>query len=129
MSAIRSGEVYAPSDRTDLPAPAHFAMLHIRPTWLHTIAAEMAEKFVSLPFFSTAFLTDAKLNRLFLALQVAVDQKNSNLEHDEALWDFLSYPIRRYASNSPSVRFLKSSYAAVRLACDYLHAYYGSDIS
>lgn len=129
LSVIHSGEVHTPSDRTYLPAPAHFAMMHINPTWLQRVAAEMAEKSVNLPFFSTAFLTDAKLNRLFLALQVAIDQKNSNLEHDEALWDFLSYLIRRYASNSPSVRSLKSTRAAVMLACDYLHAHYASNIS
>ncbi|NJN86299.1 MAG: AraC family transcriptional regulator [Leptolyngbyaceae cyanobacterium SL_7_1] len=129
LSVIHSGEIHAPSDRTCLTAPAHFAMMHIHPTWLHTVAAEMAEKPVSLPFFSTIFLTDSKLNRLFLALQAALDQKNSNLEHNAALWDFLSYLIRRYASNSPSVRSLKSTHAAVMLACDYLHAHYTSDIS
>ncbi|NJO78686.1 MAG: hypothetical protein HC827_09220, partial [Cyanobacteria bacterium RM1_2_2] len=49
LSVIHSDEVHAPSNRTFLTAPAHFAMMHIRPTWLHTIAAEMAEKSASLP--------------------------------------------------------------------------------
>jgi AraC-like DNA-binding protein len=129
LSVIHSGEIHTPSDRTCLSAPAHFAMMHINPTWLHTVAAEMAEKPVSFPFFSTTFLTDSKLNRLFLALQAALDQKKSNLEHNAALWDFLSYLIRRYASNSPSVRSLKSTHATVMLVCDYLHAHYTSDIS
>ncbi|NJO81018.1 MAG: helix-turn-helix transcriptional regulator [Cyanobacteria bacterium RM1_2_2] len=69
------------------------------------------------------------MNHLFLALQAVVDQRNSKLEQDIALWDFLSYLIRRYASNSPSVRSLKSTRAAIMLACDYLHAHYASDIS
>ncbi|MEA5505793.1 AraC family transcriptional regulator [Halotia wernerae UHCC 0503] len=129
LSVIHSGEAHAPSDHTFLTAPAHFAMMHIRPTWLHMIAAEMAEKPANLLFFSTACLTDAKLNHLFLALQAVVNQKTSKLEQDVALWDFLSYLIRRYASNSPSVRSLKSPHAAVMLACDYLHAHYASDIS
>ncbi|UBF27587.1 AraC family transcriptional regulator [Kovacikia minuta CCNUW1] len=129
LSVIHSGEVHAPSDRTFLTAPAHFAMMHVKPTWLHMIAAEMAEKPASLPFFSTAFFTDAKLNHLFLALQAAAAQENSKLQYDAALWDFLSYLIRRYASNSPTVRALKSTRSAITLACDYLHAHYTSDIS
>ncbi|MBW4656372.1 MAG: AraC family transcriptional regulator [Kaiparowitsia implicata GSE-PSE-MK54-09C] len=129
LSVIHSGEIHAPSDRTYLTAPAHFAMMHIRPTWVHTIAAEMAEKPASLPFFSTACLTDSQLNHLFLALQAAADQRTSKLERDIALWDFLSYLIKRYVSNSPSVRSLKSTRTAVMLACDYLHAHYASDIS
>ncbi|MBD1918353.1 MULTISPECIES: AraC family transcriptional regulator [Cyanophyceae] len=129
LSVIHSGEVHAPSDRNYLPAPAHFEMMHINPKWLHTIAAEMAEKPANLPFFPTAFLTDSKLNHLFLALQAVVNQKTSELEQDIALLDFLSYLIRRYASNSPSVCSLKPPHAAVMLACDYLHAHYASEIS
>lgn len=129
LSVIHSGEVHAPSDRTYLTAPAHFEMMHINPTWLQTVAAEMAEKTVSLPFFSTAFLTDSMLNHLFLTLQVAADQRNSKLEYDVALWDFLSYLIKHYASNSPSVRSLKSARAAVMLACDYLRTYYTHNVS
>jgi AraC-like DNA-binding protein len=128
LSVIHSGEVHSPSDRTYLPAASHFEMMHINPTWLHTIAAEMAEKPVNLPFFSGVFLTDSILNRLFLALQAATDQKNSKLEQDVALWEFLSHLIKHYASNSPSVRPLKSAHASVMLACDYLHAHYASDI-
>jgi AraC-like DNA-binding protein len=104
-------------------------MMHINPNWLYTIAAEMAEKPASFPFFSTAFFTDSILNRLFLALPAAMEQKNSQLEQDVALGDFLSYLIRHYASNSPSVRPLPAAHAAVMLARDYLHAHYASDIS
>ncbi|MBE9181406.1 helix-turn-helix transcriptional regulator [Oculatella sp. LEGE 06141] len=129
LSVIHSGEVHAPSDRTHLTAPAHFEMMHINPTWLQTVAAEMAEKTVSLPFFSAAFLTDSMLNQLFLTLQTAAKQRNSKLEYDVALWDFLSCLISRYGSNSPSVRYLKSSRTDVMLACDYLQAHYTSDIS
>lgn len=129
LSVIHSGEVHSPSDRTYLPAPAYFEMMHIRPTWLHTITAEMAEKPASLPFFSTAFLTDPKLNHLFLALQAATDQKNSKLEQDVALWEFLSCLIKHHSLDSPSVCPLKSAHTAVMLARDYLHAHYTNDIS
>jgi AraC-like DNA-binding protein len=129
LSVIHSSEVHSPSDRTYLPAPAHFTMMHIRPTWLHTIASEMAEKPASLPLFSTAFLTDAKLNQLFLALQAAADQRASKLEQDVALWGFLSYLIRHYASNSPSVCPWKPVPMAVTLALEYLHAHYTNTIS
>ncbi|MBW4422505.1 MAG: AraC family ligand binding domain-containing protein [Myxacorys californica WJT36-NPBG1] len=71
LNVIHSGETHSHSDRTYLSAPAYFEMMHISPAWLHTIAAERAEKPAYLPFSSLAFLTDATLNRLFLLLQAA----------------------------------------------------------
>jgi AraC-like DNA-binding protein len=129
LSLIHSGEVHSPSDRTYLPEPAHFAMMHVCPRWLQSVSAEMTEKPASLPFFPTAFLTDSVLNCLFLALQAAADRKNSQLAQEVALWEFLSYLIGRYASNSASIRPLPSTHGAVVLARDYLQAHYTSDIS
>ena len=129
LSVIHSGEVHAPSDRTALPTPAHFAMMHIRPTWLQTLAAEMTERPASLPFFSTVRLTDATLNHLFLALQTAATQKTTPLEQEVALWGFLSYLIQHYATNRPSVCLGKPAPRAVTLALEYLHAHYTNAIS
>lgn len=129
LSVIHSGEVHAPSDRTFLTTPADFMMMHIKPTWLQTIASEMTEKPVNPPFFSTACFTDSKLNHLFLALQAGSDQQVSKLEQDIALWEFLSYLIWHHASNRLSVRPLKPTTKAVTLALDYLHAHYTHNIS
>ncbi|MBE9108156.1 helix-turn-helix transcriptional regulator [Nodosilinea sp. LEGE 07298] len=129
LSVIHSGEIHAPSDRTYLAAPAHFAMMHINPKWVQKVADEMAEKPVSLPFFSTAFLTDTKLNHLFLALQTVANQSTSKLEQDIALGDFLSYLVQHYVSNSSFVHPLKSAHASVMVAREYLHAHYTDDIS
>jgi AraC-like DNA-binding protein len=129
LSVIHSGEVHSPSDRTYLSEPAHFQMVHIRPTCLHTLSAEMAEKPTNLPFFPTAFLTDSTLNHLFLAVQAATEQKKSQLEHDVAVLRFLSYLIQHYDSDSSPVRPLKSARTAVMLAREYLDAHYANDIS
>lgn len=129
LSVIHSGEVHSPSNRTYLPKPANFWMMHIHPTWFHTITVEMAKKPASLPFFSTVFLNDPALNCLFLALQAAPEQQISQLEQDVALWNFLSYLITHHNSNSPSVYPLKSDNRAVKIALDYLHAHYANDIS
>ena len=129
LSVIQAGEVHVPSERTELSAPAHFAMMHIRPTWLQTLAAEMTERPASLPFFSTVCLTDATLNHLFLALQAAAAQRTSKLQQDVALWGFLSYLMRHYATNRPSVCLGKPAPKAVTLALEYLHAHYTNAIS
>ncbi|MEP0914453.1 AraC family transcriptional regulator [Leptolyngbya sp. GB1-A1] len=129
LSVIHSGEVHLPSDRTCLTSPAHFQMMHIRPMWLQTIAAEMAEKPAHPPFFPTTFLTDATLNHLFLGLQAAMEQKPSQLQQDVAVWEFLTYLVKHHAAESPAVRPLKSVHAAVRLARDYLQAHYADNIS
>jgi AraC-like DNA-binding protein len=129
LSVIHSGEVHSPSNRTYLPTPAHFQMMHIHPTWLHAIAAEMAEKPTHFPFFPKAFLTDPTLNHLFLAVRPAMQQQQSQLEQDLAVWGFLSYLIQHYASDYPCVRPLKSARTAVMLAREYLDAHYADDIS
>ncbi|NJO42675.1 MAG: AraC family transcriptional regulator [Cyanobacteria bacterium CRU_2_1] len=129
LSVIHSGEVHSPSDRTYLPEPAHFEMMHVSPKWLHIVSAEMAEKPVSLPFFATVCLIDSELNRLFLALQAATNQHVSTLEREITLWGFLSYLIRNHALNHPCVPPLKSAYAAIMVARDYLHADYARDVS
>lgn len=129
LSIIHSGEVHAPSDRTFLPDPAHFAMAHIEPAWLHTVAAEIAEKPSSEPFFATTQLTDPDLNRLFLALQAVVNRQASKLEQDTTLWDFLTHLITNHALNRPADQPLKPLHHGVAQACDYLHAHPAKDVS
>jgi AraC-like DNA-binding protein len=126
LSIIHSGEIHAPSDRTYLEASADFEMMHISPECLRQTASEMAEKSASLPFFSTAFLTDRTLNHLFLAI---TNPEKFRLQQDVALLQFLSYLIKNHASNSPTLSPLKSTHEAIKLAREYLHAHYSNDIS
>ncbi|WP_161634921.1 AraC family transcriptional regulator [Leptolyngbya sp. Heron Island J] len=127
LSIIHSGEVHAPSDRTFLPNPAHFAMAHIEPMWLQQAAAEMANRPSSEPFFPAVLITDPELNRLFLNLQSG--RHPSKLEQETALWEFLIYLIAHYASNQTTVSSIKSGHPAVEQARDYLHGHYADDIS
>jgi AraC-like DNA-binding protein len=129
LTIIHSGEVHAHSDRTYLSDPANFEMLYVHPKLLQIVGSEMAEKPVSLPFFTTTFVTDEYLNRLYLALQRTIDRKNSELDRDVTLWTFLSYLIQHHASDAPSIRQLKAAHPSVMRTRDYLHAHYSSDIS
>lgn len=129
MSIIHSSEVHAPSDRTSLPHPAHFAMAHIAPRWLQTVAEEIAAKPISTPFFPNTFITDTELNRGFLALPALIGRHASKLEQATALWNFLTYLITHHAANRPPIEPVKPAHKAVQLACEYLHAHYADDIS
>ncbi|MGC1309352.1 MAG: AraC family transcriptional regulator [Phormidesmis sp.] len=129
LSIVHSGEVHAPSDRPSLNEPAHFAMAHIHPKWLNKVAAEISGKPNSAPFFSAVLPQDALLNRSFLELSTACEQKSSQLEQDVALWDFLSYLIGRYALDRPATVPSKPARKAVVLARDYLRAHYSDDVS
>lgn len=129
LSIIHSGEVHSPSDRTYLAESAQFEMMHIHPKWLQTVADEIAEKLVSPPFFSTPFLADTTLNHLFLSLQSTIDQRNSELDQDVALWMFLCHLIRHYASLTQSISHSKTAITEVMRTRDYLHAHYAENIS
>ncbi|MBD2257989.1 AraC family transcriptional regulator [Pseudanabaena sp. FACHB-2040] len=129
LSAIHSGEVHAPSDRTSLPAPASFWMMHVHPALLHEFVTELAEKPKSLPFFASPSITDSTLNRLFLTLQHTAHQPSTRLEQETALHQFFFYLIANHAANRPAVRPLKPAPDAVERARDYLHSQYARNIS
>ncbi len=129
LSIIHSGEVHAPSDRTSLPHPVHFAMAHIDPLHWQTVATEMFAKPTSLPFFPTVHITDPQLNCLFLGLQAVINKRAAKLERETVLWNFLTYLIAHYAADYPSVKPLPSAHTGVKQACDYLHAHYAEEVS
>jgi AraC-like DNA-binding protein len=129
LSVINSGEVHAPSDRTHLPAPATFWMMHIHPKWLQAVTSEISEKPSTLPVFPSVFITDPQLHRLFLNLQTPAKKPIFQLEQDTAFWHFFSHLVSYHTENPPSVHPLQSAHAAVRRTCDFLHAHYASDVS
>jgi AraC-like DNA-binding protein len=129
LSAIHSGEAHAPSDRTFLPHPAHFAMMHLHPHWLETVSTELAGRPVSLPVFPVVLAADSRLNDLFLTLQTATHDHGSRLQQETALWELLAYLIQNHALNTSPVQLFRSSDAAVKLVRDYLSVHYASDVS
>lgn len=129
FSIIHSGEVHSPSERTYLPEPAKFWMMHINPNLLQTAAAEIAERPTSLPFFPTAFLQDEELTDLFVHLHIASEKNFFQLEQDTALLLLLTHLIVRYAQDSPSMRPLKSVRPAIMDVCDFLQDHYARNVS
>ena len=129
LSVINSGEVHSPSDRTYLPAPATFWMMHIHPKSLQAVISEISEKPSALPVFLSVFLSDPQLNRLFLNLHHTAKKQIFQLEQDTAFLHFFSHLVSYHTENPPSVRPLKSANGAVRRACDFLHDCYASDVS
>ncbi|MEM9007538.1 MAG: AraC family transcriptional regulator [Cyanobacteria bacterium P01_F01_bin.86] len=128
LSIIHSGEMHAPSDRTSLLHPANFVMAHITPSCFHTIAAAIAAKSTSLPFFPV-HITDPQLNCLFLDLKAVIRKRATQLEQDTALENFLTCLIGRHATNQSALQPVASAHTAIKRARDYLHAHYAEDIS
>lgn len=129
LSVIHSGEVHSPSDRTSLPEPAQFWMMHIDPEWFRMMTQDMTERATGLPFFSSVYLTDPVLNDLFLKLHSTSHQHGSQLDRDTALWRFLAYLLTHHASNYPRINAFKDAHRSVICARDYLHAHYANDVS
>ncbi|MEW6492616.1 MAG: AraC family transcriptional regulator [Cyanobacteriota bacterium] len=129
LSIIHSGEVHAPSQRTYLPNPATFWMMHADPGWLQTAASEITTKTATLPFFPTPFLCDRKLAQLFLQFHIAVENESSNLEQDSFLLHLFTHLIANYAQNRPSLSPLRSVRPAVMRVRDFLHAHYTLNVS
>ena len=89
LSIIHSGEVHSPSDRTYLPQPATFWMMHVDPSWLEETASAIADK-VNIPFFTEPILRDRSLARLFYSLCLAIQTSLSKLSTDSLALDFFT---------------------------------------
>ncbi|WP_052055858.1 AraC family transcriptional regulator [Myxosarcina sp. GI1] len=126
LSIIHSGEVHAPSERTYLPKPASFLMMHVNPSLLTEIALEIADN-GRVPFFTQPILSDRSLAKLFHQLCIATATQTTKLTKESLLVDFFSNLI------SCDREFTPKSYSQVRpaiaLVCDYLQANYEDNVS
>ena len=129
LSMIHSGEVHAPSERTYLPTPVTFLMMHVEPQLLQTAASEMAQKLVNLPFFPQPFISDRQTIDLFENLSVALTTNATQLQQDTVLLDLCTCLITRYAQESPLVGSLKSKKPAIAQVCDFLQVHYANPVS
>ncbi len=129
LSIIHSGEPHSPSDRTHLPHPAHFMMMHIHPQWMETVTEDMGKSKSSLPFFADPCIHNPKLNRLFLAMRNAISLASSTLERETTLWEFLVALLQHHAGQPPTRQSFSSPPPSVMRARDYLQAHYASEVS
>jgi AraC-like DNA-binding protein len=127
LSIIHSGEVHAPSERTYLPQPATFWMMHVDSSVLEETALEIAEKPTSLPFFSEPVLHESTLLALFQNLCVAIETNATKLETDSLLLDFCCDLITHQTKIAPQCD--RAVNPAIALVCDYLQAHYRENTS
>lgn len=129
LSIIHSGEHHSPSERTHLPHPAHFIMMHIHPQWMETVAEDMGKSRNPLPFFADPCLHNPKLNRLFLAMKTAIWTDSSTLERETTLWEFLAELIQHHAEQPVTKQTVASPPPSVMRARDYLQDHYANEVS
>ena len=126
LSIIHSGEVHSPSERTYLPKPATFLMMHVDPSLLKETAREIANN-LKVPFFTEPILRDCSLGKLFYRLCIATETNSTKLTKDSLLLDLLSHLIIQ------NEQFSDKSYPVVKPAivrvCDYLQANYENNVS
>jgi len=127
LSIIHSGEVHAPSERTDLVAPACYWMMHADPAMLQVAASEIAEKPMGLPYFDLVVL-DAELAQMYRRFHRTVEQAASQLEQNSTLLLLLTQLICHCAQGHP-VRPLKTARPAVLRVRDFLQAHYADNVS
>lgn len=126
LSIIHSGEVHSPSERTYLPKPATFLMMHVDPIVLEETALEITDK-ARVPFFTEPVLRDRSLVKLFYNLSRAIETKATMLERDSLALDFFSYLIAHYTKTS--LKSYPTEKPAIALVGDYLQANYHENVS
>lgn len=127
LSIIHSGEVHSPSQRTYLPKPATFWMMHVEPDLFQEVALEIAQKPTNLPFFTKPVLRDRHLISLFQHLCIALETDATRIVRDCLVLDFFSCLIAHQTKLIPkSYQTVKPAIARV---CDFLQAHYRENIS
>lgn len=126
LSIIHSGEIHSPSERTYLPQPATFWMMHVEPSLLEETALEIAGN-VKVPFFTEPVLSDRILIKLFQNLCLTLQTNPSKLTQDSAILDFFSCLISDRAKLVP--KFYPTENKAIAIIGDYLQDNYDDNIS
>ena len=124
LSIIHSGEVHSPSQRTFLPQPAFYLMMHIDPNVLEKTALEIGSN-VSVPFFTQPIFKDPIIAQQFYGL--CTSDRTIQLSRDSLLADFLNCLVTQDKAYIPqSYRQVKPAIALVR---DYLQTNYTENVS
>lgn len=126
LSIIHSGEVHSPSERTYLPKPATFWMMHVDPSLLEKTALEMSDN-LKIPFFTKPVLRDHTLAKSFHNLCLAVQANTFKLERDSAVLNFFASLITHRAKLDPQSCLTEKP--AIATICDYLQANYQQNVS
>lgn len=129
MSIIHSGEVHSPSQRTSLPTPATFLMMHVDSSLLKAIASEIASKEVNFPFFPQVSIRDRQITALFQNFYIAEKFLLTKLERESLLLDLFASLITRHAQERPSVKLPKTVKPAIARVCDFLRCHYADNPS
>ncbi len=126
LSIIHSGEVHSPSQRTYLPQPATFWMMHIDPSLLQETASEINSN-VRVPFFAEPIIGDRHTIELFQNLCLTLQNKGSRLDRDSSISDFFACLITQNRECDRQNDFWEKP--AVAIVCDYLQAHYAENVS
>lgn len=98
-------------------------------TLMRRIIHDVVGKEADAPLFNSPIVSDPTLARRFLNMHRCLQHSSSQLERDTLLIDTLSTVVRRHASNSAQGLQLGAERAAIRQACDYIHAHYDENIA
>ena len=129
LSIIHSGEIHSPSQRTSLPTPVSFLMMHAEPNLLKAIASEIASKEVSFPFFPQVSIRDRQIIGLFQNLSFVQNKKITKLERDSLILDLFAFLIIRHAQERPSIKLPRKVKPKIARVRDFLQCHYADNLS
>ncbi|NER81565.1 MAG: AraC family transcriptional regulator [Leptolyngbya sp. SIO1D8] len=97
--------------------------------WLQQAAAELADRQVAMPHFSSPVIQDLQLNQQLTALHRTLETSPSSLERESRFLWGMAQLVGNYASDRPLVKALGKEHRAVQQVRDYLLAHYTANIS
>jgi AraC-like DNA-binding protein len=128
LSLLHPGEIHAARDVEERLGVATFRMLYVAPALLENVAATIAGRATSQPFFASPIILNPLLARQFLDLHLATETAASTLEQESRLLSVLTQFILHYAEPL-SLKPVKQAHLQVQRVQEYLRENLSENVS
>lgn len=130
VTLISSGEAHTTGHGYFRPVPVTWRMMYLPGALVRGVAAELGNRGASPPFFPSPGIVERGIARDFGALHVLAEHGATELELKSRLLALLGRLIPRYAQQQArTLPALTGAEYGLRLARDYLHAYFVDAVS
>jgi AraC-like DNA-binding protein len=129
LSVIYPGEMHTGRDIEDRQTAATFRMLYISPDVVKSVASDIADRTMNIPFFPDPIILNAELARHYLEFHQASEGLTSRLEQDSLWQSLVARLIVNHTDTMVEVRPIARERDAIRRVREYLQDQHGEDVT
>lgn len=106
-----------------------YKILSVAPETMRSIACQISEKHENIPFFPENHYANADVSDTFLKLFDTVEEPESEIQVESAVYEFLSSLLMSHSEFPPEINAAGEQKDAIKNACDHIRRNYMENIS